>query len=45
LRAGANAFVEFGRHECAIGHFHECLDARLAQIDATDQRLTAGAHV
>ena len=30
LRAGANEFVEFGRHESAIGHFHATLDARLA---------------
>jgi phenylpropionate dioxygenase-like ring-hydroxylating dioxygenase large terminal subunit len=30
LRAGANAFVEFGRHESAIGHFHAALDERLA---------------
>jgi phenylpropionate dioxygenase-like ring-hydroxylating dioxygenase large terminal subunit len=32
LRAGANAFVEFGRHESAIGHFHATLDVRLAQL-------------
>ncbi len=30
LHAGANAFVEFGRHESAIGHFHATLDERLA---------------
>jgi phenylpropionate dioxygenase-like ring-hydroxylating dioxygenase large terminal subunit len=30
LHAGANAFVEFGRHESAIGHFHRVLDDRLA---------------
>src|SRR6478735_7730218 len=30
LRAGANTFVEFGRHESAIGHFHATLDHRLA---------------
>jgi len=30
LRAGANAFVEFGRHESAVGHFHAALDQRLA---------------
>jgi choline monooxygenase len=30
LRAGANAFVEFGTHESAIGHFHANLDDRLA---------------
>jgi hypothetical protein len=28
--AGANAFVDFGRHESAIGHFHANLDQRLA---------------
>ena len=33
LRAGANAFVEFGRHESAIGHFHGVLSQRLALID------------
>ena len=36
LRAGANAFVEFGRHESAIGHFHATLDQRLAL--ATERR-------
>lgn len=30
LQAGANAFVEFGRHESAIGRFHATLDERLA---------------
>ena len=30
LHAGANSFVEFGRHESAIGHFHRTLDDRLA---------------
>ena len=30
LRAGANAFLEFGRHESAIGRFHATLDERLA---------------
>jgi len=29
LHAGANTFVEFGRHESAIGHFHANLDDRL----------------
>jgi phenylpropionate dioxygenase-like ring-hydroxylating dioxygenase large terminal subunit len=29
LHAGANAFVEFGRHESAIGRFHRNLDQRL----------------
>jgi choline monooxygenase len=29
LHAGANRFVEFGRHESAIGHFHRTLDERL----------------
>jgi phenylpropionate dioxygenase-like ring-hydroxylating dioxygenase large terminal subunit len=32
LHADANAFVEFGRHESAIGHFHATLDARLATL-------------
>jgi hypothetical protein len=29
LHAGANEFVEFGRHESAIGHFHRSLDAQV----------------
>jgi phenylpropionate dioxygenase-like ring-hydroxylating dioxygenase large terminal subunit len=32
LLAGANQFVEFGRHESAIGHFHASLDERLARL-------------
>jgi choline monooxygenase len=32
LHADANAFVEFGRHESAIGHFHATLDARLTGL-------------
>jgi phenylpropionate dioxygenase-like ring-hydroxylating dioxygenase large terminal subunit len=32
FRADANAFVEFGRHESAIGHFHAMLDARLGRL-------------
>jgi choline monooxygenase len=32
LHAGANSFVEFGRHESAIGHFHAALDERLAAV-------------
>jgi choline monooxygenase len=37
LRSGANAFVEFGRHESAIGHFHANLDERLALLaDVSD---------
>jgi phenylpropionate dioxygenase-like ring-hydroxylating dioxygenase large terminal subunit len=32
LRSGANEFVEFGRHESAIGHFHATLDDRLARL-------------
>ncbi len=32
LRSGANAFVEFGRHESAAGHFHAVLDERLARF-------------
>ncbi|OSC40564.1 aromatic ring-hydroxylating oxygenase subunit alpha [Mycobacterium decipiens] len=35
FRAGANKFVEFGRHESAIGHFHANLGDRLAQFAAT----------
>jgi choline monooxygenase len=31
LHAGANAFLEFGRHESAIGHFHATLAERLAR--------------
>ena len=34
LHAGANAFLEFGRHESAIGRFHATLDERLARIRA-----------
>jgi choline monooxygenase len=32
LRAGSNTFLEFGRHESAIGRFHATLDERLAQF-------------
>jgi choline monooxygenase len=32
LHSGANAFVEFGRHESAAGHFHCTLDDRLARL-------------
>lgn len=32
LHSGANEFVEFGRHESAIGHFHATLDERLARM-------------
>jgi phenylpropionate dioxygenase-like ring-hydroxylating dioxygenase large terminal subunit len=35
LHAGANEFVEFGRHESAIGHFHATLDKRLARLATT----------
>ena len=41
LHSGANAFVEFGRHESAAGHFHATLDERLAR--STD-RLTSGVE-
>ncbi|MCV7410251.1 aromatic ring-hydroxylating oxygenase subunit alpha [Mycobacterium florentinum] len=34
LQSGANEFVEFGRHESAIGHFHATLDERLAAASA-----------
>ena len=30
LASGANEFLEFGRFEGAIGHFHRMLDAALA---------------
>ncbi|MFZ1178249.1 MAG: SRPBCC family protein [Mycobacterium sp.] len=30
LHSGANSFLEFGRHESAIGRFHATLDERLA---------------
>jgi choline monooxygenase len=39
LHAGANAFLEFGRHEGAIGHFHATLNDRLARM--SDERLAA----
>ncbi|MDT5065087.1 MAG: hypothetical protein QOK02_1242, partial [Mycobacterium sp.] len=32
LHAGANEFVEFGRHESAIGRFHAHLDERLTCV-------------
>jgi choline monooxygenase len=32
LRAGANAYLEFGKHESAIGHFHAALDEHLALL-------------
>ncbi len=32
LHAGANAFVEFGTHESAIGRFHANLDERLVRV-------------
>jgi phenylpropionate dioxygenase-like ring-hydroxylating dioxygenase large terminal subunit len=32
LLSGANEFMEFGRHESAIGHFHANLDERLARL-------------
>jgi phenylpropionate dioxygenase-like ring-hydroxylating dioxygenase large terminal subunit len=37
LRSGANAFVEFGRHESAIGHFHANLDERLARLSGVER--------
>ncbi len=36
LRAGANAFVEFGKHESAIGRFHATLDERLECVPMSD---------
>lgn len=41
LHSGANTFVEFGRHESAIGHFHTTLDDRLARLPGPPVR---GAH-
>jgi phenylpropionate dioxygenase-like ring-hydroxylating dioxygenase large terminal subunit len=41
LSAGANAFLEFGRHESAIGRFHAALDERLALV----QTVTGAAGV
>jgi phenylpropionate dioxygenase-like ring-hydroxylating dioxygenase large terminal subunit len=38
LQAGANEFVEFGRHESAIGHFHATLDERIAAVAAKTPR-------
>ncbi|MCV7199145.1 aromatic ring-hydroxylating oxygenase subunit alpha [Mycobacterium angelicum] len=32
LASGANEFVEFGRHESAIGHFHATLEERLTRL-------------
>lgn len=37
LGSGANDFVEFGRHESAIGHFHANLDERLAAATGSSQ--------
>ena len=34
LRSGANSFVEFGRHESAIGHFHATLGEALGRLRA-----------
>ncbi|HTX96798.1 MAG TPA: SRPBCC family protein [Mycobacterium sp.] len=38
LASRANDFVEFGRHESAIGHFHTALDERLARLVAAAVR-------
>jgi phenylpropionate dioxygenase-like ring-hydroxylating dioxygenase large terminal subunit len=38
LHAGANAFLEFGTHESAIGHFHAALDERLALLTDVSAR-------
>jgi phenylpropionate dioxygenase-like ring-hydroxylating dioxygenase large terminal subunit len=35
LLTGANQFVEFGRHESAVGHFHAALGERLARSART----------
>jgi hypothetical protein len=34
LASGANEFLEFGRFEAAIGHFHRALHAATEGIDA-----------
>lgn len=38
LRSGANEFLEFGRFEQALAHFHRSLDAALAEIGFIDSR-------
>jgi len=38
LHAGANDFVEFGRHESAIGHFHATLDGLLRALKCSRAR-------
>lgn len=43
LHACANAFVEFGRHESAIGHFHRTLDDRLARFAAQPVQIATTA--
>jgi phenylpropionate dioxygenase-like ring-hydroxylating dioxygenase large terminal subunit len=37
LHAGANTFLEFGRHESAIGRFHGTLDERLACVTPPEE--------
>lgn len=37
LNSGANEFVEFGRHESAIGHFHRVLDSCLARHSGVER--------
>ncbi|WP_204804821.1 aromatic ring-hydroxylating oxygenase subunit alpha [Mycobacterium riyadhense] len=39
LHSGANEFVEFGRHESAIGHFHANLEERLAGFTGSTLRI------
>lgn len=38
LASGANDFLEFGRFESALAHFHACLDAALAVQDTSQMR-------
>ncbi|OBG28764.1 SRPBCC family protein [Mycobacterium sp. 852002-51057_SCH5723018] len=42
LFAGANTFLEFGRHESAIGRFHAALDERLALVEAPTGSASVG---
>lgn len=41
LKSGANEFLEFGRFEQALAHFHRSLDAALAEIGFVDSNKSA----
>ena len=41
LKSGANEFLEFGRFEQALAHFHRSLDAALAEIGFVDSHKSA----